>query len=166
MADALNVQRVLLPPFSSKPLMLRLVADGAIPLLSVNSVKRMTVFAMRLLRVNIRDRCAVPLSILGSRYHVEVLGIDAASIPARVVDDHTGRKIAVHREPSDPMCPSTLPAKEEGAVSILIERPRPDMTAGMECQFPFGIEPLKLGFCKMHFVLPFNGVQGIPRCAG
>lgn len=74
---------------------------------------------------------------------VKMLRVDARRVSARVVYDVPSRYIPERRVVCDAMRPSTLPPKEEGAISIFIKRREPNPAPSLGF-FYLGIESGKL----------------------
>jgi hypothetical protein len=80
--------------------------------------------AMRLSRIDSGD-AESPKGILGRRDDLEMLGIDAGWVAAKMVDGHPLRDWTNPEFVSDTMRPRVTLAKVELAVALVVQRPFP-----------------------------------------
>lgn len=158
MANVLNLKRILLSPFSAKPFLFFGVADRAISLLPVFRVKRMPVFAVRLLRVEVRDRGTILHRVLIGAHALKMLMVNAGRIAASVIYNHAFLNGAKNIIPRYSMRSSSLTAQVEGSVSVLIQGRGPN-NAAVLTRCSFGHKSGVFGVCKVHSVL-LNGPVG------
>lgn len=150
MAHELDFQSVLSSPLSAKSLFLGRVTDRAVSLFPILSIKRMTLFAMGFLRVQIRNGGAILHSILVWREQAEMLRVNAIGSAASVVHDHSIRDFTVPSVPSNAMGSAVLTPKVETSVSVFVQRPLPKPTAGWRKDFSLGLKSVKLFVGKVH----------------
>lgn len=139
-------------PFGSKSLALRCLADRAVTLLAILPVIRVSVFAMRLLRVHVSKRSRVFARIFCDSQRFDVLWIHASTIPASMVCDHSGWDGATSKEHGNARSAPWRAAKGDGPVPISIFRSLPLVTVADS--LPFGIKSLNLCFRRrVHLAL-------------
>lgn len=152
MAHDLNLKRILCTPLSSQALSLIGFADRAIPLLSVNPVKRVALFTMRFSGVEVRDRSAVLHNVVVWSKQAKVLGIDACRITAVMVHHHPFRDFTMHHIPSYPMSASALAPEMESSIAILVQGTNP-IPAALGAVLKFGSKAHKFISGKVHDLL-------------
>lgn len=125
MAIHLDLKGILSRPLRAETCPFRFIANGAISLLAVLPIERMPVFAVRLLRVDVRNRGTVLQRILSGGEQPEVLRVNARRVTAVMVDNHSVRDRAMHHVPCDPMRSPVFPAQKKTPVSIFIKWANP-----------------------------------------
>jgi hypothetical protein len=143
MAVQLNVQRILSAPFSPQPLALRSVADRAVALRTIFAVKLMTLFAVRLPRIERWYGRAVSQAVLASRDKLKVLWVHARAIFADVVDEQSFRNVSESQKPRHAVRPPVHSPKVEGSIPVTIKRALPHVAIDM--LGPLALKTLDLG---------------------
>lgn len=139
-------------PLGPKSLALCRLAYRAVTLLSILPVIRVSVLAMRLLRVHVSKRSRVFARIFCGSQRFDVLRVYARSIPASMVCDHSGRDGATSKEHRNARRAPRCAAKGDGPVPVSIFRALPFVTVADS--LPFGIKSLNLCFRRrVHLVL-------------
>ena len=145
-------------PLLSQPFSLFSLANRAVALLTVFSVKRMAVFAVGTHCVSCSNRRGVYKTVFFSSNHSEVCDIDAMSIFANMVNDHSVGDIALGSVVRNPMGATTFFSEIKRSITVFIERTVPKMTATFF--MPLAIEPFQLCLCYIHTpIVPCNALR-------
>lgn len=143
MAIQLNVQRVFCPPLSLKPLTFFFRANRAVSLLSINLIKWVAAFAVRLSGVECRNGIGILKAVLSSREQLQVLDVNAPRLSANVIHDKPLSNISVGQKPSNPVGAAIHSAKEEGSIPVLVNLTLPHVAVAS--LFPLRIKSFFVG---------------------
>jgi hypothetical protein len=110
-----------------KSLSLRHFADGTVTLFSINFIKWMPSFAVRLSGIKRRSRNAVIENVFFAREKLKMLGVHASRLSANVINDKSFGNVSVDKEPSNAMCAAVSSAKVKSSISVLINLGLPHM---------------------------------------
>lgn len=147
---------ILCGPFLSQPLSFRFVANRAISLFAILSVKRVAVLAMGFCCVLGANALAVFERVLSFRNKSQVFRIHAIPVTTQMVDHHVFRNVSNRTPINEPMHPSIHPSEEKRSVPVSVKRAGPEDAA----TFPVFSSGQKSR--QFHFSHAFHMAQCMP----
>lgn len=136
MDNPLTANCILSFPFCPESFCLLGLANRAISLFSVVTIKRMAVFAMRFSGVLRRYRTAFSQSVFVRGSKPKVAYRNASTIPAGMVHHHSGRDISIVMPESNPMRAPAFSSEKKDAIAILVKKPLVNQTFSLRDCFP------------------------------
>lgn len=149
MADDLNFKGIFGAPFSSQTLSFPCFANGTIPLVVIEPVISVPLWARGFLRVYVRQGGAIFHDVFSTRFHVEMLWVNTRMISASMVDDKTIRYGAVNREPRYSVRAPVSATEVKSSVAIFIQWAGPQRAA-VRLLCYFSEKTIKLFKRKVH----------------
>lgn len=133
-------------PLRAQALRLFGLAHRAVALATVEAIVCMALFAVRLLRVDIRGRFGVALRVFGRRDRIQVLGVHAGPVAACVVHHVAVGNWLVGEPHREAMRFARRSPEGDHAVSVFVLQASPhDAVARLHA---LGIEAFQLLFCR------------------
>lgn len=115
--NSLNAFRL---PFCAESLRFFGFAFRTVTLAAIGSIIFMAIRAMCFLRVDVTTGSRISFRVFGSRYRIQMLRIDASSIPACMVHDVAVRYRSVGEIQGNPMRFTRRPPESDDAVTIAV----------------------------------------------
>lgn len=150
MADGLDLKSILSSPLGTKTLLLRSLTYGAVSLVTVFSIIRMSFRAVRLFGIHCRDRVTVHEDVLSSRDALKVIWVDASSVAALMINNEFLPNFPMLAIPSDPVRSPVFTTEKESAITVLIKRTSPQPALCGRVNLGFGRKAVEFIVSKVH----------------
>lgn len=116
-----TVNSIFGQPFLPESPRLCPLTNRAIPLLAVDLVERMALFAVCFCSVLCTDGIGIFERVFSWRNKSKMGNIDAVAIPANMVNAHALRDVAIVRPPNNAMGTAGLSTEEELSITVFVE---------------------------------------------
>ncbi len=116
----LNFHNPFVYPFFLKTFLFGFFANRAIPLLTVNFIKRMSVFAESFLGINVCYRTGILERVFSLGDALKMLWINTRAVTANMINNFPVRNLYIRQIKSDPMRSTQGPFEKKYAVTVLI----------------------------------------------
>lgn len=156
---SLDLHDALFAPRSTKPFAFCPFTLRAVALAAVNAIKQVTISTMRLLGIDVGDRCGIAFRILRTRQDVEMLRVHARTITADVVYHEALWDRSTGKPKRRAMRFTRRPSEKEQAVSIFIEPTTPNDAVPLEAALDLKSLPFLIGRAFAHITSPAQTVN-------